>query len=160
MTTVTERLTCGRCAAEARGDDQFCVKCGAALVSAASSPLAGRAPIQWNWVVIGAAVIFAVRFCVGLILGVVLVSTGAQDASGAALGSIMLLGFPLGGLIVALMSPGFTIREPAIGAIIPIALFALLSGTESLLSILLAYVLTLGGAKLGEHLQMPRRGQA
>jgi hypothetical protein len=126
----------------------------------AGPPLtAGKGPIQWKWVAIGAAVILAVQFGFGVILGVIGLATGAPQLTVAGVGAVSLLGFPIGGLIVALISPGLTIREPAIGAVIPIALFALLNRGESLLSLPFVYVVTLGGAKLGERLQARRRSR-
>jgi zinc ribbon protein len=160
MTSTTETSSCARCGAAARSDDRFCVKCGADLAPLVTPPPLGKGPVQWKWVGIGAAVIVATQFGFGFVLGAVLALAGSPDPSGAVVAVVALLGLPIGGVIVALMSPGLTIREPAIGAVIAIAVLGVISGHQSLLGLLLGYVLTLGGAKLGERLQGRSRTRA
>ncbi|MCB9743710.1 MAG: zf-TFIIB domain-containing protein [Alphaproteobacteria bacterium] len=69
-----------------------------------------------------------------------------------------LIGFPIGGLLMGRLSPGFTLWEPALAALPAALLMALLTQTRlaslELMGLMaLGFVATLIAAKLGEDLQ-------
>lgn len=157
--------SCARCGAVLLADDSFCTKCGTAATSAART--AGGSPgatsgLQWKWVFIGAAVMVGTQLIFGVVYGLALRASGGGGVNRLVVGLLGLLGCPVGGFIVALLSPGLTIREPALGAVFAIGFFTLLHGVPqgllpSLVSLAVIYGLTIVGAKLGEALQR-RRG--
>ena len=78
-------------------------------------------------------------------------------------GLLNLLSFFVGGIIIALVSPGRRIHEPAVGAFLSVALmlslsiftpysFIRFSLTKMLIGGAIAFCLALTGAKLGERL--------
>lgn len=120
---------------------------------------AQRPRIRWKYVWISIPAFFLLQVLAGVILGLVIGETGEDPAiltSPALMFIIMSLTFLAGGFVVARLSPGSTIREPAIGAGIGITAASLLRGNfleGALLSWIVPYALALGGAKVGELLQ-------
>lgn len=156
-----EEPTCPQCGATNPAANRFCSRCGGNLApSPSSSPSSAgtKLPLQWKWVAIGAAAVVAVQFGVGIAFAVVLGDAIADGGSflGLVLGS--LAGYAVAGFAVAYASPGLTLREPAIGAAIAVAVFNLASGNlgSIVLGWIMPFLLTLAGAKLGERLQAGR----
>ena len=123
--------------------------------SAEKAPRVSLKGVQWKWVF--AAFFFYVFFCYFPTV-VIFVITRSLYAL-----FIYLLGFSVSGFLVGYMSKGYTIREPAIGAVLFVGMFLftiLASGvTEAkivgwVIWMLLGFFLGLTGAWAGEKMQM------
>ena len=110
--------------------------------------------IQWNWVFV--SFFFYFFFCYFPTL-TIYVTTGSEYTL-----FVYLLGFMVSGLLVGYMSSGYTIREPALGAILFVTVFFMtivVSGTRETLLVgwviwmVLGFFLGLTGAWVGEQLQ-------
>lgn len=121
--------------------------------SRGKSPLSLKG-IQWNWVFV--AFFFFFFFCYFPTLAIY-TTTGSEYTL-----FVYLLGFMVSGFLVGYMSSGYTIREPAIGAVLFVTVFFLtivISGTSASLYVgwviwmILGFFLGLAGAWVGEQLQ-------
>ena len=115
--------------------------------------------IRWKWVIISIGIFFVAQLLISVIFFVLGILT---------LGIGFLLFFILKpvayfvtGIITGYLSPGLTIREPAIGAIV-IAVLSLVfelmrQGESRIIGIIvvgvIAYFVAIAGAKIGERLQ-------
>ena len=154
-------IPCQKCGTMVRDSDRFCTKCGAGKVLPAET--LGKGAIQWKWVAIAAAVILATQFGFTFAYAAILAARGDSTAelNDVTVGLLNLLGFGVGGFIVALRSPGSTIREPAIAAAISVTVFTLLQRImPNVLVLGIIYGLALLGAKLGEAVQSRRSARA
>jgi hypothetical protein len=155
---------CRKCGTQNPQSNQYCLSCGAVLnVSTAMVRAQPKTLIpftdrfRWRWVVLGTLAILgtATIALVGVSVTAMLVleseleagslgSIGARVPGLAVAGAAVFLGaFALGGWIVAQMSRGKTIAEPALSAML---VLGLLAGAGSALSpdaLMLAAALTL-----------------
>ena len=105
--------------------------------------------LDWRWIGIGTAIMFGLNLVAGLILLPLLGGLDAvpADASGAPTGDlaagigggrllvaalVSFLSFAVGGYIVGTRSPGRTIVEPGISALIAVAISLLIGGAFTL----------------------------
>lgn len=115
--------------------------------------------IQWKWVFISILIFFAAQLAVSVILFIVgLLTLG--------IGFILFIflkpiAYFITGIVTGYLSPGITIKEPAIGAIV-IAVLSLIweivkDGDGKIISTIIvgviAYFVALTGAKIGERIQ-------
>ena len=101
--------------------------------------------LDWRWIAIGTAIMFGLNLVAGLILVALLggIDTVPANASGAPAGDVAVgigggrllvaalvsfLSFAVGGTIVGTRSPGRTIVEPGISALIAVAISLLIGG--------------------------------
>lgn len=111
--------------------------------------------IQWNWVFISMAIFFVAQ----VILGVVFTIFGVLTLG---IGFLLFIIFKpivyfIGGFITGKLSPGLTIKEPAIGALIMVVLGTIFDSSHStsglgwlILSSIIAFGCALFGAQIGE----------
>ena len=123
-------------------------------------------PLSYKWILIGAAIIGGLNWLLRTLLLPVL-ALPLIEAMGVTVGLLAVVvvisfgSFFCGSALVAYLSPGNTIREPAIAAAIAVAVnsahYAITSNDVSPLGIAIAvaigYVFALGGARVGERLQ-------
>jgi len=164
-----EGQVCSSCGAEIQEGSHFCGSCGqrAAAVSAGVSK--GNEPktkgkIDWMWVLKSSGII-ALFFFVSMIIGVVLFymmgnSEFQVEKMQIYMGIGGLTGIFLGSMLSAYLSPGVTIKEPAIASISVIIIVnvigALVTGNfggMNALGLGILFLISMGGAKLGEVLQ-------
>ncbi len=139
---------CPKCRRQNDAEVAFCRFCGNAM---------GAAPehsdgLQWSWVGFGVLIMFGVTFFAGLIMGL----AGLGDSLGVSV--IVSLGaFTLGGFIVGSRSPGKTIYEPGVAALIAVLIGMLLQGEFDLLALaiggVLPFLAAVAGGYLGEKSQ-------
>jgi len=117
-------------------------------------PLVSVKAIQWKWVFV--AFFFYLFFSYFPTLTIYAI-TGSEYTL-----FVYLLGFVVSGFLVGYISRGYTIREPAIGAVLFVSVFFLtivVSGTSAslyfgwIIWMLLGFFLGLTGAWFGEQLQ-------
>jgi hypothetical protein len=124
--------------------------------------------MRWKWVAISGGAVFAVKVAVlALVIGFYGEDILERIAGGTADGGTVMRavlavlgGYFLAGAGVAYLSPGLTLKEPAIGAALAVGGDNLLSGSGGqgvLVAWVLPYFLALAGARLGERLQGPSR---
>ena len=119
-------------------------------------------PIDWKWVAIGVVILFAVQLALSIAFGVL----GLMTLGVGFLLFIVLkpLSYFLAGLLTGYLSPGITVREPAIAAIVIAVAGILFDASRSaggrLLGIIIASVvalfLAIAGAQIGERMQRSR----
>lgn len=119
----------------------------------------GTTGLRWGWV-FGSMLIFVIaQAVISLIFGALGVLT-------LGLGFILFVllkpvTYFLGGIVTGLFSPGITIAEPAIGAVVITILGALLDASFvrhgrliwTIISSIVAFFLALAGARIGERVQ-------
>lgn len=104
--------------------------------------------LQWNWIVIGVLVMTGIYLVSRLFLPFSLLSWIA-----------FCLAYAIGGALIGYFSPGLTFFEPAIAALISVALvnlYLLASGIGLFILLIklgIGFVLALSGAFFGEKLQ-------
>jgi hypothetical protein len=118
--------------------------------------------LDWKWVGIGVIILLVVQFALSLVFGIFgLLTLGFGFLLFAILKPVAYF---LGGLLTGYVSPGITIREPAIAAVI-VAVAGILfdagrtgAGTVLLMiiSVVIALVLAVAGAQIGERMQRNR----
>jgi hypothetical protein len=119
-------------------------------------------PIDWKWVAIGVVILFAVQLALSITFGVL----GIMTLGFGFLLFIVLkpVSYFLGGLLTGYLSPGITIREPAISAIIIAVAGILFDASRSaggrllgiIISSVVALFLAIAGAQIGERMQRNR----
>lgn len=118
--------------------------------------------IDWKWVGIGLVILLAVQLALSIaftVLGVVTLGFGF----------IMFVvlkpvTYFLGGLLTGYVSPGITIREPAVAAVIVAVVGVIFDAGRStggrllglIISSVLALILAIAGAQIGERMQRTR----
>jgi hypothetical protein len=121
-------------------------------------------PFSFTWMLVSMGVFVGVELILGGLVGTYL--TGrymSHNLSFMLQGLLNLSSYFLGGLLVGVISPGIRIREPATGAALAIgAMFTLtvftpysfmrFSGAKLIIGGVIAYVLALSGARIGEKL--------
>ena len=155
---------CRKCGTKNPRSNQYCLSCGAVLnVSTAMVraqpktllPFTDR--FRWRWVVLGTLAILGTTtlalggvFATAMLLLKSELKTGSIGTIGARMpglavaGAVVFLGaFALGGLIVARMSRGKTIAEPALAAILVLGLLAAAGSALSPDALMLAAAMTL-----------------
>lgn len=130
------------------------------------------AGLDWKWAGLGALIMFGLTFVAGLVLlpfvgGAVQPSAtpGGPPVVAAEIGAgrlvlglvVSLVAFALGGYIIGRKSPGKTILEAGIAAVIAVAVGLLIARDFSLGGLLagalVPFLAALGGAWLGERAQ-------
>jgi len=111
------------------------------------------APFRWKWALLAIPALLALQ-----IGGVTLLALLGELGPGQ-LVLVSAASYFLGGFLIAYWSPGVTVREPAVGIMVAVILGSLLlrGSGGSVLAGLIALVLGMGGAKVGEFLQARRR---
>jgi hypothetical protein len=115
--------------------------------------------IDWKWVFWGIIILLVVQFGVRIaftLFGILTLGIGFLLYI-----FVKPISYFLGGLVTGLISPGITIREPAISAVIVTAVGIVFDVTRSvpgrilwlILSSVVAFILAVAGAKIGEKLQ-------
>ena len=127
--------------------------------------MSGR--LDWKWIAIGALIMLVLNFVASLVLALMLRPqlegvtdpaaiqlTGSQAALAAL---VSFLSFAIGGFIVGVKSVGRTILEPGISAAIAVLVGLLITGSFSLLNLLVGalipFIAGLIGGWLGERRQ-------
>jgi hypothetical protein len=121
-------------------------------------------PLATRWILFSLVLFVAAEVVIGGLVGHVVIGRYVSHSLRWFLqGALHLAAFFVGGLIVGIVSPGVRITEPAVGAFLAVAI-TLLTGIFSpsiwlqfslgklLIGGLIAYVLALSGAKLGERI--------
>ncbi len=167
-----ENRLCQKCGRESASDSVFCTSCGARIESAPAAATAAEQPpaktIDWKWVAKSALIIGAAWFICIIIAIIIYASGGGNLEDNAAalpyLGVGAFIGIFLGSMFSAYRSPGVTLKEPAIGAVIVILLINLISALFTgkmegfnIFGFAILYLVGLGGAKLGEVIQEKTR---
>jgi O-antigen ligase len=124
--------------------------------------------LDWKWIGIGVVVMIVLNLVGGLLLGMVLAPQleGVTDPAEVQFtgGQILLatvinfLAFAIGGFIVGLKSAGRTILEPGISAAIAVVIALLLSGSFSILNIVVAGIVPFVAGVLGGWLGAKKQG--
>lgn len=112
--------------------------------------------LEWKWIIIGVVA--------GTILCLALHQMIAQTFHIPLIPTFMsLMGFVVMGIIIGYKSPGFTIKEPALGGAITIMLVGIILGsgfnveftmTEKILAPVVGFILGLVGGWVGEQMQV------
>jgi ABC-type dipeptide/oligopeptide/nickel transport system permease subunit len=129
-----------------------------------------RRPLDWKWIGFGIVIMVALNLSAGLILGFVLKPqlqeatnvedlnlTGGQLALAAGLN---FLAFLIGGYIVGMKSAGRTIFEPGISAAIAVVIALLVSGSFTIVGVIVGGLLPFLAGVLGGWLGERRQGLA
>ncbi|NMC68543.1 MAG: zinc ribbon domain-containing protein [Myxococcales bacterium] len=181
---MTVGLKCTACGAENPPGSGFCRQCGKAIAPPPDEEpvrVAGAGKISWGWVAAGVGLILLIQIVVNLsvaplILRKMVLETKDPSPYGA-LGVLFLIGaavYFVVGMIVGRFSKGYTVREPAIAAVVAAAINAGLSvasdsgsiaGPSGIVVTLVVFALlaALGygggivGEKLQERAETPRR---
>ena len=162
---MTTGSSCGACGFENAADAGFCRSCGASMTTpepASEMPGAPAAAepqgLDWGWVVRGVLIIFVAGFGLGFLTGLVLVLMGVTEAAPGLFMLVGVFGFGLGGYIVGRLSPGKTIIEPGVSALIATAITLFLQGGFGVLDVLVGGLLPFGAACLGAWLGEKAQG--
>jgi ABC-type dipeptide/oligopeptide/nickel transport system permease subunit len=129
-----------------------------------------RRPLDWKWIGFGIVIMVALNLSAGLILGFVLKPqlqeatnvedlnlTGGQLALAAGLN---FLAFLIGGYVVGMKSAGRTIFEPGISAAIAVVIALLVSGSFTIVGVIVGGLLPFLAGVLGGWLGERRQGLA
>ena len=118
---------------------------------------------RWAWVFLSVLVILGGAFVASAALFIVAFASGGSEALSSFLERLpyaLMLGFFAGGMVVARVSPGSTIREPAMAGAFAAAGMVILLGiakpSQAILWLAIgvpAAILSAAGAALGELLQ-------
>jgi hypothetical protein len=124
--------------------------------------------LDWKWIGIGVVVMIVLNLIGGLILGMVLApqleGVTSPDEVEFTSGQILLaavinfLAFAIGGFIVGIKSTGRTILEPGISAAIAVVIALLVSGSFSIVNIIVAGIVPFFAGVLGGWLGEKRQG--
>jgi hypothetical protein len=147
------RVLCGdQCVLEPSPDREDCMAGG----------------LDWKWIGIGVVVMIVLNLIAGLILGLafapqleaVTTPEDMQLSGGQIVLAVVLnfLAFAIGGFIVGLKSTGRTILEPGISAAIAVLIVLLISGSFSILNIIVAGIVPFLAGVLGGWLGERRQG--
>lgn len=119
--------------------------------------------MEWRWVGVGVFVDLGMA----TLLAAVVAALGSEVTSPAIIVGLTTLSFGLGGVIVGLLSPGYTAWEAGIASLVAAGVAVLLAarildfaeGIVVLLPVagLWGLLCGLAGGRLGEHLQNARR---
>jgi spore maturation protein SpmA len=115
--------------------------------------------LDWKWVFISMGVFFVAQIIVNLVFGLLGIMT-------LGIGFILFLvakpvTYFIGGYVTGRLSPGITIREPAIGAVIISVAGAIFDSSRVMgpriiaviISAVIAYAVALWGARIGEGVE-------
>jgi hypothetical protein len=118
--------------------------------------------IDWKWVLVAAAIFLVAQLALSLVFGLLGVIT-------LGFGFVLFLilkpvTYFLGGLLTGYVSPGVTVREPAIAAVIISIAGAILDGRGegggrllgTIVAAAVAFLCALAGAQIGERMQRNR----
>ena len=117
------------------------------------------AKLEWKWIGISVLIFLAIQVVLSIVFGVFGILT---LGFGFLLFVIVKpLTYFLGGIATGLLSPGITIREPAVGAVIVSVLGIIFDASRSsggrvvwmIVSGVIAFLLALAGAQIGERRQ-------
>lgn len=167
---------CPECGSGVAQGDRFCIHCGKALAGSAPQaaqpepasvgpqeaenaprqPAQSRKTVRWSWVFKSAGIILAVLFSIAFLYGLLACPATADDESRSALPiSLFIAGIFFGAMLAAYLSPGQTIREPAMGVALVAIVTAVLKGDFllALVGWILPSLIGLLGALAGERLQ-------
>ncbi|BCG62771.1 MAG: hypothetical protein methR_P0423 [Methyloprofundus sp.] len=165
-------MYCQQCGAAIKAGDIFCAECGTKHQQPNESPLSGstkiiatkKLDISWIFKSIG---IFILTFMgVYIVIGFMifaLLGDNSINLNNPMLLTLIIISnlfvFFIGGFISAYLSPGITLKEPAIAVALLATLTNLLTqdiGT-SFVAWIIPYFIAYFGAKYGEQLQQVRR---
>jgi hypothetical protein len=115
--------------------------------------------IDWKWVLWGILILLVVQFGVRIaftLFGILTLGFGFLLYM-----FVKPISYFLGGLVTGMVSPGITVKEPAISAVIVTAIGILFDASRTapgrviwlVLASIVAFVLAVAGAKLGEAIQ-------
>ena len=115
--------------------------------------LKSAAPFRWKWALLAIPALLALQVG-GIALLALLGELGPWQVV-----LVSAVSYFLGGFFIAYWSPGVTIREPAVGIMVAVIVGSLLlrGSGGSIWAGLIALLLGMGGAKVGEFLQATRR---
>ena len=116
-----------------------------------------------KWLVASIVIFMGVELFLGGLIGTLVVGFMSLSLRFMLQGLLHLISFFIGGFIIGLISPGIRIYEPAVGAFLSVSFmlalslftpysFIQFSVTKMLIGGLIAFVLALVGARLGEKL--------
>ena len=126
--------------------------------------MAAPRPFSYKWMIISIVVFIGIELVLGGVIGKLVVGRYLSHSLAFLLqGVLNLTSYFLGGLLIGVVSPGLRIHEPAAGAFISVALmlglslftpysFIQFSLTKMLIGGVIALLLALTGAELGEKL--------
>lgn len=164
--------TCPSCSETLGPDHRFCTACGkpvsSARTNASPAPAVPSATgFRWMWalltipIAVGTVLVSAVG--VGLVVGILKSRTLATDPTDDAMSDAVATGAPLivlgsmvfAGLVVGMLSPGRTVREPGAGLAAAVIAMNLIGGNSQgvVMGWVLPFALGAGGAWVGEWLQ-------
>ena len=123
------------------------------------SDLNSSSSLQWKWVFISIGIFFLAQIAISIVMFIVGIFT-------LGIGFVLFIflkpiAYFITGIVTGYLSPGVTIKEPAIGAVI-VSVISLLyeifkSGDGAIFSTIfvgiIAYFVAIAGAKIGERLQ-------
>lgn len=121
-------------------------------------------PFSTKWMLFSMGIFIAVELLLGGLVGHVVIGNYMSMSLRFMLqGLLQLVSFFIGGFIIGVISPGVRIDEPAIGAFLSVTLmltltfftpysFIQFSLTKMLVGGVIAFILALIGARLGERL--------
>lgn len=157
---------CHQCGALLQEGYKFCEKCGArnepgiGTVPEPIAPVAGSTnkKIRWGWVFRSMGLILLSSIGTIMVFGIILALSGNKmsDENIGFLGIFaMIVALFLGSLWSAYISPGRTVKEPAIAITIIVVVVNLATGSfaGAILGWIVPWFIALIGAKLGEKMQ-------
>jgi len=118
--------------------------------------------IDWKWVLVSLVVLLAAQIALSIVFGILGILT-------LGIGWVLFLFLKpavyfLGGMLTGYISPGITIREPAIAAVVIAVVGAIFDGRGSgggtliatIVAAVIAFFCALAGAQIGERIQRNR----
>ena len=118
--------------------------------------------IDWKWVLVAIVVLLAAQIALSILFGVLSILT-------LGIGLVLFIVLKpvvyfLGGILTGYISPGVTVREPAIAAVIVSVAGAIFDGRGTgggtligtIVAAVIAFFCALAGAQIGERLQRSR----
>ena len=120
-------------------------------------------PFSWRWAFASMGIFMATELLLGIVVGELIVGRYMSiSLSFMMQGLLHVASFFVGGFIVGVVSPGVRIIEPAVGAALSVATmlclsvftphtFLRLQSDKLLIGGIIAFVVALSGAKLGER---------
>lgn len=120
-------------------------------------------PIQWKWIFISILIFVVIQ----VVLNVVFTVFGILTLGFGFLLFVIIkpITYLIGGIVTGLASPGITLREPAIGAVVVSIGGTVFDATRAssgrvlwmIVAGVIAFVVALAGARIGEQMQRDRR---
>ncbi len=120
-------------------------------------------PIQWKWMLISILIFVVVQ----VVLNVVFTVFGILTLGFGFLLFVIVkpVTYLIGGMVTGYLSPGVTLREPAIGAVVVAVGGTVFDATRArpgnvlwmIVAGVIAFVVALAGARIGEQMQHDRR---